>query len=74
MIPVILLLYMAVFSVNAQNVGEMRDTIRSSRIVSDRIVERDAGTRIIALPELRSMVSATGDADVIKYIQTLPGV
>ena len=74
LIPVILLLYMAVFSVNAQNVGEMRDTIRSSRIVSDRIVERDAGTRIIALPELRSMVSATGDADVIKYIQTLPGV
>ena len=74
LIPVLLLLYMAVFPANAQNIREIRDTIRSSQIVSDRIVERDAGTRIIALPELRSMVAATGEADIIKYVQTLPGV
>ena len=70
LILVPLLLCMAAFAAGAQ---EIRDTLRSSRIVSDRNV-RDAGTRIVALPELRSMVSATGDADVIKYIQTLPGV
>jgi len=70
LILVQLFLCMAAFAAGAQ---EIRDTLRSSRIVSDRSV-RDAGTRIVALPELRSMVSATGDADVIKYIQTLPGV
>lgn len=74
LILILFLLCLAVISANAQNVREMRDTIRSSRIVSDRIVERDAGTRIIALPELRSMVAATGEADIIKYVQTLPGV
>ena len=51
----------------------MRDTLRAARIISDRAV-RDAGTRIVALPELRTMVAATGEADAIKYIQTLPGV
>ena len=70
LILVQLLLCMAAFAAGAQ---EIRDTLRSARIVSDRSI-RDAGTRIVALPELRSMVSATGDADIIKYIQTLPGV
>lgn len=52
----------------------MRDTLRAARIISDRAVRRDAGTRIVALHELRTMVAATGEADAIKYIQTLPGV
>lgn len=51
----------------------MHDTLRAARIISER-VHRDAGTRIVALPELRTMVAATGEADAIKYIQTLPGV
>lgn len=58
----------------SQDVGEIRDTLRSARIVADRRATRDAGTRIVALPELRGMVSATGEADVVKYIQTMPGV
>ena len=70
LILVQLLLCIATFVASAQ---EIRDTLPSARIVSERYV-RDAGTRIVALPELRSMVSATGEADVIKYIQTLPGV
>ena len=54
--------------------AEIRDTLRAARIVSDHVARRDAGTRIVALPELRTMVAATGEADAIKYIQTLPGV
>ena len=69
---VFVLLSSAIF-VRGQDVGEMRDTLRSAHIVSDRVV-RDAGTRIVALPELRTIVAATGEADVIKYLQTLPGV
>ena len=69
-----LLLCCMAFFVHAQDIGEMRDTLSSSRIVSDRTGHRDAGTRIVALPDLRTMVAATGEADAIKYIQTLPGV
>ena len=58
----------------SQEVEGMRDTLRSARIVAEKMAERDAGTRIVALPQLRTMVSATGEADVIKFVQTLPGV
>lgn len=58
----------------AQETKELRDTIRQSLIISDRYTVRDAGTRIVALPELHTMVSATGNPDVVKYIQLLPGV
>lgn len=62
------------FCVQAQDVKELRDTLRSSLVVSDKPAERDAGSRIIELPALRTMVSATGEADPIKFVQTLPGV
>lgn len=58
----------------AQDIGSARDTIKAARVVSERPTVRDAGTKIVAIPELRSTVSVTGDADVIKFIQTLPGV
>lgn len=51
-----------------------QDTLRAALVEADRIVNRDAGTRIVALPAIRTMVSATGESDAIKYIQTLPGV
>ena len=54
--------------------GVMRDTLRAARVEADRIVNRDAGTRIVELPAIRTMVAATGEADAVKYIQTLPGV
>lgn len=54
--------------------GSVRDTLLAARVEADRVVHRDAGTRLVALPEIRTMVSATGEADAIKYIQTLPGV
>ena len=54
--------------------GAVQDTLLAARVEADRVVHRDAGTRLVALPEIRTMVSATGEADAIKYIQTLPGV
>ncbi|MBO6084769.1 MAG: TonB-dependent receptor plug domain-containing protein, partial [Candidatus Methanomethylophilaceae archaeon] len=54
--------------------GALHDTLRAARVEADRFVRRDAGTRIVALPEIRTMVSVTGEADAIKYVQTLPGV
>lgn len=67
---VYLLLSPAAFAAKAQ---EIRDTLQSARIVSDRITQ-DTGTRIVTPQELKTIVSATGDTDVIKYVQTLPGV
>lgn len=62
------------FVLQAQDGREMRDSLNAARIISDRAVTRDAGTRIVELPTLRTIVSATGEADAVKYIQTLPGV
>ncbi len=70
----LLLLCIACFSVAAQDVADMQDTLRPARVVSDMAAERNVGTRVVALPELRTIVAATGEADVIKYIQMLPGV
>lgn len=58
----------------AQETKEMRDTIRQAVIVSDRFTVRDAGTRIVSVPGLSTIVSATGNADIIKFVQLLPGV
>ena len=72
--PIIsLMLLIPTLPIRAQGVTEMRDTLRSALIVGEKVA-RDAGTRIVTLPRLRGMVSATGDADVIKFAQTLPGV
>ena len=54
--------------------GTVQDTLLAARVEADRVVHRDAGTRIVELPAIRAMVSATGEADAIKFIQTLPGV
>ena len=54
--------------------GAVQDTLRAARVEADRIANRDAGTRIVELPAIRTMVAATGEADAIKYIQSLPGV
>ncbi len=53
---------------------EVMDTLHGSVVVGERSVAREAGTRIIKVGDFRNMVAATGKADAIKYIQTLPGV
>lgn len=54
--------------------NEVKDTLRGSVVFGEKSGAREAGTRIIKVKDFKNMVSATGDADVIKYIQTLPGV
>lgn len=50
------------------------DTLSAARIEAPRFQIRNAGTHIVALPVIQTIVSATGEPDAIKYIQTLPGV
>ena len=52
---------------------ELKDTLRGSVVVGERSGTREAGTRIVKVRDFKNMVAATGEADVIKYIQTLPG-
>lgn len=59
--------------VSAQT-DEVKDTLQRSVVVGEKSRAREAGTRIIKVRDFRDMVSATGEADVIKFIQTLPGV
>ena len=53
---------------------EVQDTLSSSIVTGEKTRAREAGTRIVKAVDFRRMVSATGDADIIKYVQTLPGV
>ncbi len=59
--------------VSAQH-HEVRDTLRGSMVVGVKCGAREAGTRLVKLDDFKNMVAATGEADVVKYIQTLPGV
>lgn len=62
------------FDVCAQEPATVRDSIRAARVIAGHSEARDAGTRVVSLPGIRTMVAATGEADPIKYIQVLPGV
>ena len=52
----------------------LRDTLPAAVKISHYHLSRETGNRIIKLSEINTMVSATGEADAIKYIQTLPGI
>lgn len=54
--------------------NEVKDTLRGSVVIGEKSGAREAGTRIIKVKDFSNMVAATGNADVVKYIQTLPGV
>ena len=60
--------------ISAQEAKAVRDSLSAARIIADRPARRDAGTHVLPLPGIRTMVAATGEADAIKFIQTLPGV
>ena len=57
----------------AQQETVVTDSIRHAKIVSERIFP-SSGSRIVSLPRITEMVSVTGEADIVKFIQTLPGV
>lgn len=61
-------------TLNAQNVVEVQDTLTAAHLTASQSDNPVTGTRIIKATSLQSMVSATGEADVIKYVQTMPGI
>ena len=67
-------LIVGVTSLSAQTVTEVQDSLPASRKVAEWSGARETGTRIVKPADFQAMVAATGEADVIKYIQTLPGV
>lgn len=69
-----LTLFLPVADVPALSCAMPQDTIRASRIVTDAPAERNVGTRIVPLADLRNIVSATGSPDPVKFLQMLPGV
>lgn len=62
------------FSMTFAQTNEVKDTLRGSVVFGEKSGAREAGTRIIKVKDFKNMVSAIGNADVVKYIQTLPGV
>lgn len=71
-LAIILTLYLGiVISANGQ---EVKDTLAPSISWAYRYGLVQPGTRIVKPDEIIGMVTATGAPDVIKLIQTLPGV
>jgi hypothetical protein len=64
-------LSISVSSSHAQQ--ERRDSIKAATVYGDRIRE-EAGSRLVKPADFLNMTCVTGSADVIKFVQTLPGV
>ena len=52
---------------------ERRDTIRAAVVSAERL-RREAGNRLVKPADYLHMTAATGEGDIVKYVQTLPGV
>ncbi len=60
--------------ISAQEIKPMQDSLRSITVYGDTVKSRPAGLIKIDAKDTRRMVTALGEGDVIKYIQTLPGI
>ena len=56
------------------NFLERKDTLQTIIVTADSLVVRPTGVLKVDLPQMQHMVSVLGEGDVIKYIQTMPGV
>ena len=72
---ILVLAWLSLFplSMTFAQTNEVKDTLRGSVVFGEKSGAREAGTRIIKVKDFKNMVSAIGNADVVKYIQTLPG-
>lgn len=61
-------------NLQSQDLKQMQDTLHSITVVADTIKSRPAGLVKIDARSTRRMVTALGEGDVMKYIQTLPGI
>lgn len=73
-IVVLAILSLFPLSMAFAQMNEVKDTLRGSVVFGKKSGAREAGTRIINVKDFSNMVSAVGEADVIKFIQILPGV
>ena len=53
--------------------GVIRDTLKAS-LIEDSRIRRAVGIQVVKSDQIRNQVSAMGESDYIKFIQTLPGV
>ncbi len=70
----LLALFFIPCSIMGQDVKEIKDTLCSAVVIADSIISRPAGLIRIDPIDTRKMITALGEGDVIKYIQTLPGI
>ena len=73
-ITVLLLFMLVSLAAAAQEIKELRDTLREAVVTAEALKARPAGLTRVDLHQTRQMVTAMGESDVIKYIQTLPGI
>ena len=59
---------------NAQDVKERNYTLQSITVIADTSIVRPTGIVKVDMPIMQHMVTALGEGDVIKYIQTMPGI
>ena len=73
--PVLALtLLLGINTLAAQEIKEKQDTLQTITVTADSSVVRPAGLTQVDLPRMQQMVTALGEGDVIKYIQTVPGI
>lgn len=63
-----------IISVSAQEIRPVQDSLQSITIYGDTVKSRPAGFVKIDIENTSKMVTPLGEADAIKYIQTLPGI
>lgn len=72
--PLMLIVLLVQNVVYSQVMKPMQDSLHSITVFGDTLNSRPAGLVRIDMASTRRMVTAMGEGDVIKYIQTLPGV
>ena len=73
-ITLFILFFISAALLKAQEATELRDTLKEAVVTADAFKKRPAGLTKVDMRQTRQMVTAMGESDVIKYIQTLPGV
>ena len=73
-ILILIIILSDLFPLYGQEAKERYDTIPAARKIADREIPLKAGSRHIKSVDFHTMVSATGTPDVVKYIQTTPGI
>lgn len=61
-------------ALSAQEYSSMDDSLETAIITASRRTASRAGSKVILPTEFKSVISVTGESDIVKFVQTLPGV